>query len=80
MHDEYFGLFCKHGTNKVFDNPLCRVCFRVVFCKCDGNKFTVDGYSATDDIAGYAAEQRLQCAEIREQYESGKLFDEDDEW
>ena len=81
MHDEYFGPFCRHGTNIVFDNPLCRVCFRVVFCKCDGNKFTVDGYSATDDIAGYAADQRESCAELIEEYNSGMMLDdEDDEW
>lgn len=47
---------------------------------CSGNTVTWSDYSETDDLVGYAEEQREQCAELLERYESGTLFDEDDDW
>lgn len=45
---------------------------------CNGNSFTIDDYSDSDDIAEYAAEQREQCEKIRKMYESGELLAEGD--
>ena len=42
---------------------------------CDGRRVIREDYSETDDIAGYAADQREQCEEIIERYNSGELFD-----
>lgn len=53
---------------------------------CAGNRVTRTDYSETDDVAGYAANMRENCKDIRSMYESGairvengKLVVEDDE-
>ncbi len=45
---------------------------------CDGRRVVREDFSETDDIAGYAADQRELCKEIVEKYNSGELFDDDD--
>lgn len=51
-----------------------------VHVTCSGNTVTRTDYSETTDIAGYAAEQRYQCEEMKRRYESGSMWDEDDDW
>lgn len=48
---------------------------------CDGRRVVREDFSETDDIAGYAADQRESCVELIEEYNSGMMLDdEDDEW
>lgn len=54
-----------------------------VHVTCSGNTVTRVDYSETTDIAGYAAEQRYRCEEMKKRYESGSMYgdwDEDDDW
>lgn len=47
---------------------------------CSGNTMTVSDYSDTDDIDEYANVMRETCATMKQMFESGDFYGDEDDW